>query len=116
MNLFAEISVNTALADPLWQQIGVQITAHLQTFALYIVHPLSHGAPTRSYEHEGWIFLKPGNLSQGARVLKPLDLPGRSITIGTLQSISKAVRNAIGDHPIIHVCTSRQPLRILFLD
>jgi hypothetical protein len=32
-----------------------------------------------SYEAEGWIFLKPGYLINGGRIMKPLTIPGHMI-------------------------------------
>jgi hypothetical protein len=104
MQLFISISVNTLSPIPAWQQIGDQLTVALQTRGLSIMCParyiLGHG---RNYEAEGWVFLKPGNLTNGGRIMKPLTIPERMIDLAVLQGLTKQIHNALGVDPIIHI-------------
>jgi hypothetical protein len=101
MQLFISISINTLSPIPAWQQVGDQLTVALQTRGLSIMRPnFGHG---RSYEAEGWIFLKPGNLINGGRIMKPLTIPGRMIDLTALRELTKQIHNALGVDPVIHI-------------
>lgn len=106
MNLYIPVEFNTTSPLPVWQQIGDLLAAGLQNNELGITRPASHFSGDRNYESEGWIFLKPSSLIQGARVLKPLDQPARRITVQVLYSLTKVIHNSLGDELVIHICTS----------
>jgi hypothetical protein len=100
MQLFISIHICTLSSIPIWQQVSNQLAFAIQQRGFSIAHPL---ATTRSYESEGWMFLKPGNLINGGRALKPITIPGRMIDIIALQSLTKHVHNALGVDPVIHI-------------
>jgi hypothetical protein len=100
MQLFISIRINTLSSIPIWQQVGDQLAFTIQARGFSIARPLT---ATRNYESEGWMFLKPGNLINGGRILKPLTIPGRMIDIIALQSMTKHVHNALGVDPVLHI-------------
>jgi hypothetical protein len=104
MQLFISISINTLSPISVWQQVGDQLTVALQTHGLSIMRPARYSlGGGRSYEAEGWIFLKPGNLTNGGRIMKPLTIPERMIGLTVLQGLTKHIHNALGIDPVIHI-------------
>jgi hypothetical protein len=106
IKLFIPVQFNTTSPLPAWQQIGDLLAAGLHNNELAITLPVDQFSGGRSYESEGWIFLKPSNLIQNARILKPLDQPGRNITLEVLRLLTKTIHNALSDELVIHICMS----------
>jgi hypothetical protein len=104
MQLFISISINTLSPISVWQQVGDQLTVALQTHGLSIMCPARYSlGGGHNYEAEGWIFLKPGNLTNGRRIMKSLTIPECMIDLTVLQGLTKHIHNTFGIDPVIHI-------------
>ena len=103
------LSVTVTVTDEtqaVWTQVGDQLYSYLDRHGLYLErYPTSHITPgDREYTEEGYQFTVPGNTRNGARKLKPVEKPGRLITIKFLKDVASKVANPRGQNPLLWLC------------